>query len=70
MIQHIYTLVRAYSCGMVLIGLLSAIIDHVLFTLGHITRRVSLRGCFVMGLLWPLVCLLLTSVLWSLRKKR
>lgn len=69
MIHHFYLLARMYAEGMVFMGFITAIIDHFLFRAGHITRRVTLRGCFVMGLLWPLFLLLLINIVWNLRKK-
>lgn len=69
MINHLYCLARAYSYGMIGTGLITALVDHCLFSMGRITRRVSLRGCFVIGLLWPLFIILLVEMLWKLRKQ-
>ncbi|EDL8063727.1 hypothetical protein CTA21_16375 [Salmonella enterica] len=66
---HLILMLRAYCFGMVTTGVLTALVDSALFNAGHITRRVSLRGCFVIGFLWPLFILLLVALLWRLRGK-
>ncbi|EIP9221044.1 hypothetical protein LT875_002491 [Salmonella enterica] len=65
---HLILMLRCYSFGMVFTGVATALVDSGLYNAGHITRRVSLRGCFIIGLLWPLFILLLAALLWRLRK--
>lgn len=62
-------LVREYAIGMVGTGIAAAIVDHCLFVTGAITRKLSLRGCFIMGLFWPLFILLLVTIVLPLGKK-
>ncbi|ECB1886166.1 hypothetical protein EVG80_15085 [Salmonella enterica subsp. enterica serovar Mississippi] len=62
-------LVREYAIGMVGTGIAAAIVDQILFCTGAITRKLTLRGCFIMGLFWPLFILLLVTVVLPLRKK-
>ncbi|EAB4417334.1 hypothetical protein D7B12_18050 [Salmonella enterica] len=69
MIHHFYLMARMYCVGMVGMGVLIALIDQVLFRFGLITRRVTMRGCFVIGLFWPLFIFLLGVMLWRLRKQ-
>ncbi|EPT1451887.1 hypothetical protein ACVOZ6_003475 [Escherichia coli] len=66
---HVFLMLRAYCFGMVTTGVITALVDSVLFNAGHITRRVSLRGCFVIGLFWPLFILLLITLLMRFRKR-
>ncbi|EDZ0839889.1 hypothetical protein GJ904_17600 [Salmonella enterica] len=66
---HLFLMFRAYCYGMVGTGVITALVDSALFNAGFITRRVTIRGCFVIGFLWPLFLLLLVALLWRLRKQ-
>lgn len=63
--MSLLNLAREYATGMVCTGALAAIVDHVLFTLGVITRKITLRGCLVMGLFWPFFLILLFVLIWK-----
>lgn len=63
-------LLHEYAIGMVSTGVLAAVVDHFLYRIGAITRKLTARGCFVMGLLWPLFILLLVGLLWNMTKRR
>ncbi|EAM1616274.1 hypothetical protein EU642_21805 [Salmonella enterica] len=63
-------LMREYAIGMVGTGVLAAVVDHYLFYSGAITRKLTLRGCFLMGLLWPLFILLLVTLICPFRKRK
>ncbi|ENQ1546075.1 hypothetical protein ACEOHC_003887 [Salmonella enterica] len=65
---HLFMMLRAFCYGMVLTGVITALVDYALFNAGVITRRVSLRGCLMIGLLWPLFILLLVNLVWRFRK--
>ena len=56
-------LAEFYAAGMVGTGLFTAIVDNWLFRSGRITRRVSKRGCLMMGALWPAFLFLMVLML-------
>lgn len=63
-----FCVVELYALVMVVAGMAAAIIDCWLYRKGTITRRLSPRGCFIMGLLWPVFVVMLFILAW--KKKR
>lgn len=70
MILHLYKFARIYCLCMIGTGILTSLVDHALYEFGAITRRVTLRGCFVIGLFWPLSILLLGHLLWKQHNRK
>ncbi|EON2338989.1 hypothetical protein ACLLKL_001958 [Escherichia coli] len=66
--MSLLNLARDYATGMVVTGIFAAVVDYGLFAIGAITRKISFRGCFIMGLLWPLFIILLVHLVWKHRK--
>ncbi|ENE5752143.1 hypothetical protein ACFLMW_003789 [Salmonella enterica] len=63
--MSLFNLARDYAAGMVVTGIFAAVVDYCLFTMGAITRKISFRGCFIMGLFWPLFIILLAHLAWK-----
>ncbi|EDY2029985.1 hypothetical protein GTB64_004427 [Salmonella enterica] len=63
-------LLREYAVGMVATGVIASVVDHTLYRMGAITRKITLRGCFIMGLFWPLFILLLGALIWKTKKRK
>ncbi|EAO3414773.1 hypothetical protein D0Q53_20825 [Salmonella enterica] len=66
--MSLINLAREYAIGMVGTGMLAAVVDYGLYVIGAITRKITLRGCFVMGLFWPLFLIMLCVLIWRHRK--
>ncbi|EIW6162766.1 hypothetical protein MF451_003763 [Salmonella enterica subsp. enterica serovar Saintpaul] len=65
--MSLLNLARDYATGMVATGILASVVDYYLYRIGAITRKITLRGCFIMGLFWPLFVLLLLALIWRTR---
>ncbi|ECN9265165.1 hypothetical protein ACLMYS_003820 [Salmonella enterica] len=63
--MSLFNLARDYAIGMVGTGIVAAVVDYSLFTMGAITRKISFRGCLIMGLFWPLFIILLVHLAWK-----
>ena len=62
--------VRMYALLMCVCGVVFVLVDGWLFHAGAITRRLTMRACLMMGLLWPVFIFLLGYLLWRTWQRR
>lgn len=63
--MSLLNLAREYASGMVCTGVLASVVDFGLYRIGVITRKITLRGCLIMGLFWPLFLIMLIVIVWK-----
>ncbi|EMD0638807.1 hypothetical protein VPZ60_004223 [Salmonella enterica] len=61
---------RLYAALMCGAGFLFVMVDGWLYSTGAITRRLTARACFLMGLLWPVFVFLLGFLMWRAYQRR
>lgn len=66
--MSLINLAREYATGMVCTGFFASVVDYGLYRMGVITRKITLKGCLIMGLFWPLFLIVLIGLVWKYRR--